>query len=154
MRVNDASELERFAPYEVIRMQVAVSTVAGEGRNVVSLLTRIRGAEGEEMDIDLVLLDTQINMFDIGADLLGAADGIVHQLNIEAGLDRQQGEKIRRKLRRAAEHDRRIMAEHVVHEPELHCNYCPRGAAVIVDGVRYCKRHAEEHGVREKGKIS
>lgn len=154
MHVGTSEELDRFAPYLVTWAQISVSTVKDEGLPVISLLARIEGEGGEAMDVDLMLSNEHLNQIDLAADLMGAAEGIIHQLNISAGLDHREGELILRKLRKKAERDRRVFRDNIVSTPELHCAYCPRLTAVIVDGVRYCKRHAEEHGVREKGKIS
>lgn len=92
-----------------------------------------------------------VNPYALAAELMAAGDALVRLSAQKYGVDHQEEEKRIRKLRRKAGLKRHQIAEEIV--AASHCHACPRPVRFVVDGVPYCGRHAEEAGVRPRGKI-
>ena len=93
-------------------------------------------------------------------DDLAATLRIVEMNDAQIKLDgaRQAREKLarERKLRSMAEaHDRRARLEAAEAEKHCSCPDCNKPRAFFdEDGAGYCKRHADEKGIRPKGKVT
>lgn len=94
-----------------------------------------------------------VDPYIIAADILGMADVILRRAAIDEGLDLQAQERVVRRARNVNRRARRKLVDAAEKAGGLSCSSCPRTARMIVDGVRYCKRCAEEAGVRPHGKI-
>lgn len=96
-----------------------------------------------------------IDPYQVAADLMAAGDALLRLASIEAGLDAKGVEVVTRRVvkrrRRKAEQERREIAAQL--QTVATCSRCGRPTALIENGVRYCKRHAEQAGLRQKGKI-
>lgn len=116
---------------------------------------RYNDANVDSFVIDLGGLGGPVNPYNVAAELMASADSVMRLAALDSGVDHQVAEKAARKAiqkqRRKAERKRRLVADELV--KVSHCHACPRPVRVIEDGVSYCMRHAEEAGVRPKGKI-
>ncbi len=83
-------------------------------------------------------------------DLIAIAKDVLRQ----DGLEARDLQKAVREIAREARLAEQRTASWLQTSPEMTCGFCSRPTSVIVEGTRYCKRHAEEHGVREHGKIT
>lgn len=105
-------------------------------------------------------LELDLTELDIPGMIAGLEAAIVELFRlegIERGLDAIDANAAARaaekRLRREADARKREVAELV--RPALRCSRCGRPTSIIdEDGTRYCKRHAEELGIRPKGKIA
>lgn len=97
-----------------------------------------------------------VDPYVVAGALMAAGDSVVRLAAIERGLEAQEAEKLIRKRHRQVKHQRLEEREAVVAVSS--CAYCSRPVAVIFtndegETVKVCKRHAEELGVRERGKV-
>lgn len=108
------------------------------------------GAPSLELDL------TELDIPGIVSGLEAAIVELFRLEGIERGLDvidaNRAAHGAARRLRIEADARKREIAELI--RPALTCSRCGRPTRIIdEDGTRYCKRHAEEAGVRPKGKI-
>lgn len=96
-------------------------------------------------------LKDSINPYHLAADIVACANEMARMVGLET-LDEKEIAR-----RSAIEFDRALRrSEESFRNPAVRptCEKCSKPTAVIVDGVRYCKAHAREHGVLPTGKIT
>lgn len=142
---------------EVPELRVA-DLIAGVSlfRGERHLTIRVLLAEGEaanhrEFVLDLGAAESAVSPYAVASELMAAADALLSQEAAERGRESQARQLIER-MHRRAERNRRETAPKIMEASR--CDFCARPLAFVVDGASYCKRHAEEHGVRPRGKIT
>ena len=103
-----------------------------------------------EFVLNLGAVGSTLQPYAIASELMAATDALIRMVAAEEGREKQAAALIER-LHRRAQRGRRETAPKIMEASR--CDFCPRPLAFAVDGVSYCKRHAEEHGVRPRGKI-
>lgn len=147
--VETADNARDFSVLLVKKAHAGIASFGGE--RDVTLDLELEDAGGELRRYLLPLAD--VDPYLLAADLQACADDVLRRAAIDAGLDTIAAESAVREARRAGRIARRQLTEGFQGASESTCSYCLRSTAFIVDGVRYCKRHAEEYGVRPHGKI-
>lgn len=137
---------------EVADLVPGVSLFQGERHLTLRVLLAPEAATNtREFVLDLGGWESEVSPYAIASELMAAADALITQEAAERGREAQARRLVERQHRRAERH-RRETAPKLMEATR--CDFCARPLAFAVDGVSYCKRHAEEHGVRPKGKIT
>lgn len=142
----ELSDVKLMTPSEVNAGVIVLS----DGRRRLALRVYLEGEPMFELDL------TDLNIPAIIGGLEASTGELLKLLSIEEGLDVQRAAEVERialkRLRRDANAQRR--ADSAGLHAALTCSRCSRPTAIIdTDGARYCKRHAEELGIRPRGKI-
>lgn len=117
---------------------------------VIGLNVQAETAEGERQ-FGLVL-GPFVDPCELAGELEGLATTIVARAAIDLGFDSiEAAQRARRSVREHRLASRREVEKEV--PANVTCDFCPRSLAFVIDGQRYCKRCAEEAGVRPHGKI-
>lgn len=91
----------------------------------------------------------------LAAKILGAVEAWTQVVVREHGISEQERQRVERKAghdRRAAQRDGREQIMGGI--TRTTCHACGRLGVITVDGTHYCKRHADEAGVRPRGKVT
>jgi hypothetical protein len=145
-----ADDLSSDLPGGVVERMIEQTREGSLGSLMLGIQFHCDTAEGERT-FGLVL-GPYVDPFELAGDISGCAETIAKRFVIDEGLDSIQAEQIARKIRRrATSRARRETINHT--SPSVTCDFCNHSVAVIVGTQRYCKRHAEERGVRPHGKI-
>jgi hypothetical protein len=139
-----------FRALEIAGVHAAILSFAGE--KTLGLDCQLRDADGE-LQRYVFELDRSIDPYEVAAELMGCSDVILRQTARDAGIDARGQAKIVRNANRLARRARRQHEQAISSHESAHCHFCQRSTAFVVDGVRLCKRHAEELGERPHGKI-
>lgn len=142
----ELSDVKLLTPSEVN----AGVIVLADGSRRLALRVYVEGEPMFELDL------THLNIPAIIGGLEASTGELLKLMSIDEGLDHQAAAAIEReamrRLRRDANRQRREDAGGL--HRALTCSRCSRPVSIIdTDGSRYCKRHAEELGIRPRGKI-
>lgn len=140
----------RFSFLLAVRAHAAIASFDGEKK--ISLDLMLEDGAGEQRRY-VIELGAPIDPYLLAADLQACGDHVLRRSAIDAGLDEIETQKTLREAHRVQRIARRQLLDGFDGEPSSTCQFCPRSTAFVIDGVRYCKRCAEEHGVRPRGKI-
>jgi hypothetical protein len=106
---------------------------------------------GEELELALRL--QYVDPYLMAGEIAGVADALVRQVARDTQANAQEERELVRKQRLRERRRRDEVAEQVAASGATSCDYCHRSVAVLVEGAKLCKRHAEELGVRPHGKV-
>lgn len=91
------------------------------------------------------------------ADLRALRDEMIRISGLESVEDerlrREEDRQLRAFLKKKEDEQYEVERRRLQAEAKS-CFFCHRPISLYVEGVAYCKRHAEEHGVRPHGKIA
>lgn len=131
---------------------VLLARASGGGVELwLDLLLRFPGGP----DVPTMLLLEVIDPYVLAGELAGVADALVAQTLRDRGADAQQVHEATRSMRLRERRRRQEVSELVLRSNATGCDAdgCQRSVSFVVEGMKLCKRHAEELGVRPHGKI-
>lgn len=141
----------QFVLLSAVKAYGAIASFEGEKKVCLDLV--LEDGSGEQRRY-VIELDEAIDPYILASDLQGCADNVLRRAAIDAGLDTIAADRVVRDARRMERIARRQLRDSLATTPASTCDFCPRTTAFVIDGKRYCKRCAEEHGVRPTGKIT
>jgi hypothetical protein len=132
---------------------VLLARAASEGGVELWLKCLLEVSDGTEVPT-MLWLDF-IDPYALAGEIAGVADALVAQTLRDKGADARQVYEATRQQRLRERRRRDEVKEQVQDSQATECDAdgCHRSVSFVVEGMKLCKRHAEELGVRPTGKV-